>query len=48
MTVSDFSQVLATSAQTVTGVALSSQTVTTEAVVKSDSWMSSSITKVSE
>ena len=47
-TVSDPSPVLETSAHTVAGIVLSLQTVMTEKVAKSDSLMSSPITKVSE
>jgi len=47
-TVSDPSPVLETSAHTVAGIALSSQTVMTEKVAESDSSISSLITKVSE
>ena len=47
-TVSDPSPVLETSAHTVAGIVLSSQTVMTEKVAESDSSMSSPITKVSE
>jgi len=47
-TVSDPSPVLETSAHTMAGTVLSSQTVMTEKVAESDSSISSPITKVSE
>ena len=47
-TVSHPSLVLETSAHTVAGIVLSSQTVMTEKVAESDSSMSSPLTKVSE